>query len=672
MAILSFHNLSQAYGATDIFSGIAGNVPNDGKIGLVGPNGVGKTTLLRLLAGLDLPHTGQVHVAKEKRLGYLSQEAAATFARPDHTVYEETLTVFAPLLEMETQLRQMEQTMETTLSDTLFERYSQLQMEFEHAGGYEYPVRIKQVLDGLGFNRDNWNLPLDQLSGGQKTRVRLARLLLERPDLLILDEPTNHLDVEAIEWLESTLNNWAGAILIVSHDRYFLDRVVNTIWEMSPGGLELYRGNYTAYVEQRQDRWERREEEFLTLKERLEKELDFIKRNIAGQRTQMAKGKLSRISRELMAIEQGGLDALQGKNWSQVTAELDISRFDLSVEEAEARIKSLRNPVIRPPDLRLNLVTRQRSGKIVLRSHDLQIGYPGNPLFSTADVELHRLECAALIGQNGTGKTTFLKTVMGQLRPLRGEVELGASLDVGYFAQAHEGLNPENTILDEMLRFENMPISQARNYLAQFLFRGDDVYKVISSLSGGERGRLSLAILARQKANFLLLDEPTNHLDIMSQEILQSVLEHFDGTILMVTHDRYLVNRLATQIWELRGQRIHLFKGTYQEYLTARDATAEQLKLVKAIPPENKPTGNGLGLSKNEQRKRAKELAALEDKVHQAEQQLQRITQQLQEATEASAFDKIQSLSIEYEQAQSHLDQLVQAWEEAHMAEESL
>lgn len=672
MAILSFHNLSQAYGATDIFSGIAGNVPNDGKIGLVGPNGVGKTTLLRLLAGLDLPHTGQVHVAKEKRLGYLSQEAAATFTRPDHTVYEETLTVFAPLLEMEAQLRQMEQTMETTLSDTLFERYSQLQMEFEHAGGYEYPIRIKQVLDGLGFNRANWNLPLDQLSGGQKTRVRLARLLLERPDLLILDEPTNHLDVEAIEWLESTLNNWGGAILIVSHDRYFLDRVVNTIWEMSPGGLELYRGNYTAYVEQRQDRWERREEAFLTLKERLEKELDFIKRNIAGQRTQMAKGKLSRISRELMAIEQGGLDALQGKNWSQVTAELDISRFDLSVEEAEARIKSLRNPIIRPPDLRLNLVTRQRSGKIVLRSDDLQIGYPGNPLFSTADVELHRLECAALIGQNGTGKTTFLKTVMGQLRPLRGEVELGASLDVGYFAQAHEGLNPENTILDELLRFENMPISQARNYLAQFLFRGDDVYKVISSLSGGERGRLSLAILARQKANFLLLDEPTNHLDIMSQEILQSVLEHFDGTILMVTHDRYLVNRLATQIWELRGQRIHLFKGTYQEYLAARDAAAEQLKLVKATPIESKPTGNGTGLSKNEQRKRAKALAALEEKVHQAEQRLQIITEQLQEATEMSAFDKIQSLSIEYEQAQVSLDQLVQAWEEAHMAEESL
>lgn len=668
MAILSFHNLSQAYGAIDIFSGIAGNVPNDGKIGLVGPNGVGKTTLLRILAGLDTPHTGQVHIAKEKRMGYLSQEAAATFARPDHTVYEEVLTVFTPLLKMEAELRQMEQTMTESISDELFERYSQLQMTFEHAGGYEYPIRIKQVLDGLGFNRSNWDLPLNQLSGGQKTRVRLAHLLLERPDLLILDEPTNHLDVEAIEWLESTLNSWGGAILIVSHDRYFLDRVVNSIWEMSPGGLELYRGNYTAYVEQRQDRWERREEEFLTLKERLEKELDFIKRNIAGQRTQMAKGKLSRISRELMAIEQGGLDALQGKNWSQVTAELDISRFDLSVEEAEARIKSLRNPIIRPPDLRLNLITRQRSGKIVLRSRDLQIGYPGNPLFTTDDLELHRLECAALIGQNGTGKTTFLKTILGQLSPLRGEVELGASLDVGYFAQAHEALNPENTILDELLRFENMPISQARNYLAQFLFRGDDVYKVVSSLSGGERGRLSLAILARQKANFLLLDEPTNHLDIMSQEILQSVLEHFDGTILMVTHDRYLVNRLATQIWELRGQRIHLFKGTYQEYLAARQAEAEQLKLVKTALPENKPTGNGSGLSKNEQRKRAEALAALEDKVHQAEQRLQAITAQLQEATEIAAFDKIQSLSIEYEQAQASLEQLVQEWEEAHSA----
>ena len=666
MAILSFSNLSQAYGAADIFTGIAGTVANDGKVGLVGPNGVGKTTLLRLLARLDTPHTGQIHLAKDRRLGYLSQEAAATFARPDHTVYEEVLTVFAPLIAQEAELRQMEQAMESTISDSFFDRYSQLQAEFEHAGGYEYPVRIKQVLDGLGFSRANWNLPLNQLSGGQKTRVRLAHLLLEQPDLLILDEPTNHLDVEAIEWLESMLNSWPGAVLIVSHDRYFLDRVVNTIWEMSPGGLELYRGNYTAYVDQRQDRWERREEEFHTLKERLEKELDFIKKNISGQRTQMAKGKLSRISRELLAIEQGGMDALQGKSWSQVTAELDISRFDLSVEEAENRIKSLRNPVIRPPDLRLNLVTRQRSGKIVLRTHDLQIGYPGNPLFKTDDLELHRLECAALIGPNGTGKTTFLKTIQGLLSPLQGEVELGASLDVGYFAQAHEGLHPDNTILDELLDFENMPISQARNYLAQFLFRGDDVYKTVGSLSGGERGRLSLAILARQKANFLLLDEPTNHLDIMSQEILQSVLEHFQGTILMVTHDRYLVNRLATQIWELKGSRIHLFKGNYQEYLARRAEQTEQNKQAKVVVNETPSASNGAGLSKNEQRKRVELIANLEKRIHETEDRVALLIDMLQAATSEGAFDKIQTLSIEYEQAQANLDRLVAEWEEAH------
>ena len=669
MAILSFSNLSQAYGAVDIFSGIAGSVANDGKVGLVGPNGVGKTTLLRVLAGLDTPHTGHIHLARDRRLGYLSQEAAATFARPDHTVYEEALIVFTPLLTMEATLRQMEQAMESDISEEMFNRYSQLQAEFEHAGGYGYPVRIKQVLEGLGFNPGNWNLPLNQLSGGQKTRVRLAHLLLEKPDLLILDEPTNHLDVEAIEWLESTLNSWDGAILIVSHDRYFLDRVVNTIWEMSPGGLEVYRGNYTAYLDQRQERWERREEEFHTVKDRLEKELDFIKRNIAGQRTQMAKGKLSRISRELMAMEQGGLDALQGKTWSQVTSELDISRFDLSVEEAEARIKSLRNPVIRPPDLRLNLVTRQRSGKIVLRTRDLEIGYPGNPLFTTDDLELHRLECAALIGQNGTGKTTFLKTIRGQLVPLRGEVELGASLDLGYFAQAHEGLHPNNTILDELLDFENLPISQARNYLAQFLFRGEDVYKVVSSLSGGERGRLSLALLARQKANFLLLDEPTNHLDIMSQEILQSVLEHFDGTILMVTHDRYLVNRLATQIWELKGNRIYLFKGTYQEYLAARDAQQEQakwVKTVKAAATESPTAINGTTLSKNEQRKRAQTIHSLEKRIHEAEERVTTLITQLQAATTDSAFDKIQNLSIEYEQTQISLEMLVAEWEKAH------
>lgn len=302
----------------------------------------------------------------------------------------------------------------------------------------------------------------------------------------------------------------------------------------------------------------------------------------------------------------------------------------------------------------------------MLRTKALQIGYPGNPLFTTDDLELHRLECAALIGQNGTGKTTFLKTIRGQMPPLHGEVELGASLDVGYFAQAHEGLNPDNTILDELLRFENMPISQARNYLAQFLFRGDDVHKVISSLSGGERGRVSLAILAREKANFLLLDEPTNHLDIMSQEILQSVLEHFAGTILMVTHDRYLVNRLATQIWELRDGRIHLFAGNYQEYLLARSEQTERTRQIKAAAAETSSFSNGTNLSKNEQRKRAATISSLEKQVHEAEIHVQTVTEQLQQATAESAFDKIQTLSIEYEQAQVTLEALVAAWEKAH------
>jgi ATP-binding cassette subfamily F protein 3 len=579
------------------------------------------------------------------------------------------LAVFDSLREQEAQLREMETQMAAGASDEAFlERYSRAQERFERSGGYDYEVRIRQVLQGLGFGEENWQMPLAQLSGGQKTRVLLARLLLERPDLLILDEPTNHLDVAAVEWLESTLRNWEGAVLLVSHDRYFLDRVVNTIWEMSRHGIEVYRGNYSAYVQQRQERWERRRQEFDTFKARMEKELDYIRRNIAGQRTQMAKGKLKRITRELKAVHAGGLRAVRGKQWIRITNELEISGDDWGVADAAAAISRLKPPSGRPPRLNLSLNSDHRSGDIVLRTSDLRIGYPGTHLFETDDIELHRQECAALIGPNGTGKTTFLRTILGEIEPLAGSVKPGASLKVGYFAQAHSQLNGENTVLDELLNRQNMQLGEARSYLARYLFQGDDVFRQVKALSGGERGRLALALLALEGANFLLLDEPTNHLDIPAQEVLQEVLESFEGTILLVSHDRYLVDRLATQIWQLREGRLEVYDGPYAALLQERDQKDAAVGMGDEASSEEsvgrqEPAQQPSAMSKNERRRLRRALQELEEAIGQAEYELEQLAQATQEATQAERFDKLQSLSLEYAATEKRLESLMKEWE---------
>ncbi|WP_420629289.1 ribosomal protection-like ABC-F family protein [Candidatus Leptofilum sp.] len=676
MALLTAHNIGQAFGEFDVFTGVSGSIPDGGKVGLVGPNGVGKTTLLLILAGLSQPSAGSVQIAKGTRLGYLPQEAAQAFAGQENSVFEEMLTVFDALREDEATLRQMEQKMANgDHSETLLSSYSQLQERFEHAGGYDYQIRIRQVLTGLGFAEGDWRMPLPHLSGGQKTRVLLGRLLLEKPDLLIMDEPTNHLDVAAIEWLEGMLKTWDGAILVVSHDRYFLDRVVSNIWEMSSHGLQRYRGNYSAYVQQRQERWQKQIQAYEDFRQHIAKEMDFIRRNIAGQRTQMAQGKLSRLAREVTAVLIGGLPALamlNSKGWLQTDAHYGIIRYGrvaTTVGELQQQIGELRPP-IRPSTLRLNLDSEQRSGELVLRTKELTIGYPSTKLFTSEDIELRRLECAALIGPNGAGKTTFLKTALEPLEPLHGEVILGASLQIGYFAQAHDGLNLENTVLDELLNFRNLPISEARNYLARFLFREDDVYKKVSMLSGGERGRLALAILALQGANFLLLDEPTNHLDIPSQEALQEALEQFNGTILMVSHDRYLVNALATQIWALADGRLRVYAGGYQNYLDIREQEAEAAKAaaarMRAAEKAARSRNNGSQLSKNELRKQAEALVEVEQAIEAAEAEIAKIGDALQEATTSESFAKIQTLSEAYATAEAKLADLMEQWETLH------
>jgi ATP-binding cassette subfamily F protein 3 len=567
MAILNAQGISQAFGGFSIFRDVSVSIERDAKIGLVGPNGVGKTTLLKILAGLLESTTGYVNLSRGVQIGYLRQEAMEAFSEMHHTLLEEMLSVFEGVQLQEQRMRELEGLMADPSADqtAVMDEYSHLQEEFDRIGGYDYEVRIEQTLGGLGFREDQFDTPLSHLSGGQKTRALLARLLLERPHLLILDEPTNHLDVQAIEWLEKALVKWKGALLIVSHDRYFLDRVATHIWELSQEGLEAYRGNYSAYLMQREERHEYHLKLYRQEKERLERELDFIKRNISNKaHNGAAVGRLRRLSRDLAAIEQMGLVAyLSTSQWSQ-TGVGNVRPY--SVSEADKAIRAIPSPVKSSFKLNAALRTIRRSGEYVLRTRGLRVGYPERPLFTADDLRLERGEVAALIGGNGTGKTTLLKTVMGELPQLAGKFWHGQNVQIGYFSQSRNDLDESRTVMNAVSDDRFIPEQDLRQLLAQYLFRGDDVFKLVSDLSGGERARLALARLALQGANFLLLDEPTNHLDIPAQEILQDVLQQYEGTILLVSHDRYLIERMATQIWHVEDGHMRVFLGDYAAY----------------------------------------------------------------------------------------------------------
>jgi ATP-binding cassette subfamily F protein 3 len=690
MAILSAKNLAQSFGAFDLFSDVSFQLAAKDHVGLVGPNGVGKTSLLLILAGLTEPTEGVVHRARDLTLGYLRQEAVLTFAGQDNTVYEEMLTVFDEVRQMETALRQIEAMMAAGNTDQkLFDRYGRLQELYEHKGGYDYQVDIKRVLLGLGFPQEEWNTPLTHLSGGQKTRLLLGRLLLEKPDLLILDEPTNHLDVTAVEWLEQTLRQWPGALIIVSHDRYFLDKIVTHVWEMLPGRFKSFRGNYSSYVRQREEELAREQQLFETEIARLTQEIDFVRKHIAGGKTDIAKGKLKRLTRDIVLLEQAeagaSLDELQAKSWLEVGGRVRT----MSVNEADRRLRHIKPPADRMPQLKIKLEAEERSMRTVLRTKNLVVGYPGAPLFTCDDLKLLRYDCAALIGPNGCGKTTFLRTIMGEIEPLAGELMPGDQLRIGYFAQAHDQLNHENSVIDELRSHRNINEQEARNYLAQYLFRGDDVFKQISQLSGGERGRLALSILALTGANYLLLDEPTNHLDIQSQEILQTVLERFDGTIVMVSHDRYLVNRLATQIWEIRDGHLYVYQGSYADYQLDRAAEKARLE-AEAEANAADWTPSPLETSTAEQPKpltlewidelvdpaqvekerkqakkgKARSLGQLIDEIEDAEDLLEQLQRDLTAAQAAGDEAEIARLEAKQAETQTTFDELIIVWEE--------
>jgi ATP-binding cassette subfamily F protein 3 len=662
MSILQANQLSVSFGAFDLFKGISLNIPNDAKIGLIGPNGVGKTTLMLILAGINAPTSGSVSIAKNKRIGYLRQEAVEAFAERDNPVYAEMLTVFADLISQQEELNRLETQMAQAGDDIegLLATYGRLQEAFELAGGYEYDVRIQQTLAGLGLGKEDWNRPLNHLSGGQKTRALLARLLLEKTELLMLDEPTNHLDIEAVEWLEHTLADWPGAVLIVSHDRFFLDNVVNTIWEMTPAGIENYSGTYSSYLLQRQERWEYMERVYKEEKARLTKEVDFIQRNWVRASTHArALGLLRRLSRELAIVENFGVLGLRnGKSWSEM--DLHVER-ELDVIEAIRAVNAIQLPGNRPLKIRPRFHSASTSGNFVLRSDFVEVGYPGHSLFSAKDLEIKRGDSVALLGPNGSGKTSFIKVLLEQLQPLSGELKPGAGLKIGYFAQAQESLHGENSVLDEFLSYKEMDAETARSHLATYLFRGEDVFKPISGLSGGERARLALAILALQGANFLVLDEPTNHLDIPAREALQDVLDAYDGTLLLVSHDRYLIDRLASKIWEIRCHELITFNGSYREYILRRPNSASPSAPARKMLLQPAPLARD---NSKETRKRTLRLEQLEERIRALEKEIQTSSRELQKVSQKGAFERMHSISHQLALAQATLDELLQEWGE--------
>ena len=638
----------KSYGVQDVLRGTTLQVNPGEHVGLVGRNGAGKSTIFRLVRGDETADRGDVVRARGVRLGLLDQHV---HFKPDSTVHESALAAFGRLQQIEHEMHELEHRMADAGDDLekILERYSDLQHEFEHEGGFEYTARAESILQGLGFDREMWSLETAKLSGGQQNRLGLACLLLAAPDVLLLDEPTNHLDVNAVEWLEEFLQAYESAYVIVSHDRYFLDRCCRRIIELENGRASSYTGNYSAYLVEREERRESQQRAYDNQQQLIAKTEEFIRRNIAGQKTKQAK------SRRKMLEKLERLDAVRP----------DQSSGDFRLQ------------------------TIERTGNHVLTVTELTIGYPEKMLAEGIAFILRRGECLGIIGPNGSGKTTFLKTILNKLAPLAGEVRWGTKVQIGYYAQQLDDLDDRNEIIMELRRVApaNATAGELRSFLAKFLFTGDDVYKHVRDLSGGEKGRLALAKLIYSRVNVLVLDEPTNHLDIPSREALEEALAAYEGTIITISHDRYFLDRVATQIMALDGVGgAEHYDGDYTEYhdwkLGRRDVSAqpsagsddnlvsvvaapvavpEEVAPVKPKPPaaSKKP---GVKLVKKKKAEiRTPEL--VEGEIARAESRLNEISEQM--GTPEVARDAARSILLndEYQQTEALLKSLYEEWD---------
>lgn len=635
--ILSCQGISKSFGEKVILEDASFHIEEREKAALIGNNGAGKTTLLRIIMEETHADAGQVVLAKDKRIGYLAQYQDV---QGHLSVYEELLSTKQYIIDMEERLRAMEVQMKNASGeelDRLMNSYTRLTHEFELENGYAYKSELMGVLNGLGFTEEDFTKQVATLSGGQKTRVALGKLLISKPDILLLDEPTNHLDMESIAWLETYLLNYPGAVFIVSHDRYFLDKVVTKVIEIDAGQVRMYAGNYSAYAEKK-----------------------------AQLRDAQYKAYLNQ-QREI-------------KHQEAVIVKLKSFNREKSIKRAESREKMLNKvqridkPVEVQSQMRLSLEPRVVSGNDVLTVEDLAKSFPQQKLFSNISFQIKRGERVALIGNNGTGKTTMLKILNGLLDADAGSFSLGAKVQIGYYDQEHHVLHAEKTIFEEISdTYPTLTETQIRNMLAAFLFTGDDVFKVISSLSGGERGRVSLAKLMLSEANFLILDEPTNHLDIASKEILEEALNSYTGTVLYVSHDRYFINQTATRILDLTNQSVVNYIGDYDYYLekkeeltekyapTAQEATEEA---KEETPSEGKLTWQQQKEEQARKRKQENELKKVEKRIEELETRDKEIDDTLVLPDVCTNVGRCAELSREKDKIQEELEELYEKWEE--------
>lgn len=640
--ILSVSNISKSFSEKTILENISFHLEDYDKAALVGINGVGKTTLLRIIVGEMAPDEGLVTYAKGKNYGYLAQN---TEISGDATIYDTLLQVKEHLLVLEQEIRKVEKQMkyvEGADLEALMNQYANMTHQFEMEGGYQYQSELVGVLKGLGFLEEEFNKPMSTLSGGQKTRVALGKLLLTKPDLIILDEPTNHLDMGAISWLETYLLNYKGAVLIVSHDRYFLDKIASKVIELDQGKSTVFTGNYSDY---------------------------------AVKKEQIRVARLNAYLKQQQEI----------KHQEEVIEKLKSFNREKSIKRAESRekmlnkIEVLEKPTETNSEMKIQLTPRIVSGNDVLQVEGLSKAFPNHPLFSDLNFEIKRGEHVAIIGDNGTGKTTILKIINQIIDADAGSMRLGTNVTIGYYDQEHHVLHGDKTLFEEISdEYPNLNNTQIRNTLAAFLFTGDDVFKKISTLSGGERGRVSLAKLMLSESNFLILDEPTNHLDIMSREILETALNHYEGTVLYVSHDRYFINRTATRILELSGQTFTNYLGNYDYYLEKKPQIGT-IDSSSAFPPATASVANEMTkevvTDKNAEwkqrkaqqaaiRKLERELAKTEERISYIEERTSKIDEEMALPEICSNSVKLQELQKEKDSLEEEMMILMERWEE--------
>ena len=616
MIILQANKIERSFAGEVLFDNISLQVDERDRIALVGKNGAGKSTLLKILVGEEEPTSGEINKKRDLSLSYLAQDSRF---ESSNTIYDEMLHVFDDLRKTEKTLRQMELEMgEKTGADLekLMQDYDRLSEEFRQAGGFTYEADIRAILNGFKFDESMWQMKIEELSGGQNTRLALAKMLLEKPNLLVLDEPTNHLDIETIAWLENYLVNYSGALLIVSHDRYFLDKVATITLDLTKHSLDRYVGNYSSFVEQKEQKllteaknYEKQQKEIAALE-------DFVNRNLVrASTTKRAQSRRKQLEK--------------------------MERLD----KPEAGTKSAH----------MTFHSDKTSGNVVLTVEEAAVGYDDQVLSEPINLDIRKMNAVAIVGPNGIGKSTLIKSIVGQIPFIKGEARFGANVEVGYYDQTQSKLTPHNSVLDELWNdFKLTPEVEIRNRLGAFLFSGDDVKKTVGMLSGGERARLLLAKLSMENNNFLILDEPTNHLDIDSKEVLENALIDFDGTLLFVSHDRYFINRVATQVLELSEEGSTLYLGDYDYYLEKKaELEALAAAQAEAVPAAlmEEVTSNDYHLQKQNQ----KELRKITRRIEQLEAEMEELDQKIQAITESmhSTND-----AEDLVQLQSNLDQL--------------